>query len=324
MTTIPVLDYATFAGDTKQAFIEAWGAAARGPGFMVVTNHGIGASVIDAVFDRADAFFALSLDEKRKVSIDLSPHNRGYAGTGSESLDEKSGQMDQKEAYNMGLDLAADDPRVLRGDPYRGPNMWPDVPGFETALQTYFDAVTALGQNMHRAIALDLGLDEHFFTGHFDESMSTLRVLRYPPAVNASPGEIGAGAHTDYGSITLLMTDGTPGLQVKPRDSEHWIDVPHVDNAFVVNIGDLLMRWTNDTYVSNPHRVQRPTKERRSIAYFMDPNPDSLVEKLPTIEGEAHYRPILAHEYLTYRLTATYSQKHPGLEAAAEAVSVPA
>jgi isopenicillin N synthase-like dioxygenase len=88
--------------------------------------------------------------------------------------------------------------------------------------------------------------------------------------------------------------------------------VPHVDGAFVVNIGDLLMRWTNDVYVSNPHRVLRPKKERRSIAFFMDPNPNSLVETLPTVPGERHYEPILAHEYLTQRLTATYSQKHTG------------
>ena len=313
MTTIPVLDFASFEGATKQSFVDAWGKAARGPGFVVIKNHGIDQALIDAIFAKADAFFALPLDQKNKVSIDKSPNNRGYAGTGSESLDEKSGQMDQKEAYNMALDFAADDPRVLRGDPFRGPNMWPDgVDGFREAFTRYFKAVTDLGVNLHRAIALDLGLDEHFFAEHFDESMSTLRVLRYPAAVNPKPGEIGAGAHTDYGSITLLMTDGTPGLQVKPRDQDDWIDVPHVDGAYVVNIGDLLMRWTNDTYVSNPHRVQRPLKERRSIAYFMDPNPNSLVEKLPTVDGEAHYPPILAHEYLTQRLTATYSQKHTG------------
>ncbi|MEM1286038.1 MAG: 2-oxoglutarate and iron-dependent oxygenase domain-containing protein [Pseudomonadota bacterium] len=313
MTTIPVLDYATFDGATKQDFVTAWGEAARGPGFMVVKNHGVDPSLVNAIFEKADSFFALPLDEKRKVSIDKSPHNRGYAGTGSESLDEKSGVMDQKEAYNMAMDFAEDDPRVLRGDPYRGPNMWPEnVPGFEEAFSNYFNAVLDLGVNLHRAIALDLGLEEGFFAQHFDESMSTLRVLRYPPAINPQPGEIGAGAHTDYGSITLLMTDGTAGLQVKPRDQDDWIDVPHVDGAYVVNIGDLLMRWTNDTYVSNPHRVQRPVKERRSIAFFMDPNPNSLVEKLPTVAGDAHYPPILAHEYLTYRLTATYSQKQPG------------
>jgi isopenicillin N synthase-like dioxygenase len=310
MTTIPVLDYATFNGNTKDSFVKAWGQAARRPGFLVVENHGVSEQLIADMFAKADAFFALPADEKAKVSIDKSPNNRGYAGTGSEALDEKSGQMDQKEAYNMGLDLAADDPRVLAKEPYRGVNMWPDgVPGFASTFTNYFDAVLDLGINLHRAIALDLELDEHYFAGHFDESMSTLRVLRYPEATNAQPGEIGAGAHTDYGSITLLMTDGTAGLQVKPRDQDDWIDVPSVKGAFVVNIGDLLMRWTNDVYVSNPHRVQRPKKERRSIAFFMDPNPDSLVATLPTVPGERHYAPILAHEYLTQRLTATYSQK---------------
>ena len=312
MTTIPILDCSDLDGGDPAAFVRAWGEAARGPGFMVVTGHGVDAGLIASMFAMADTFFALPLEEKRRVSIDLSPHNRGYAGTGSEALDEKSGVMDQKEAFNMGLDLPADDPRVLAGEPYRGVNLWPDVPGFADTFRAYFDAVLGLGVKLHRAIALDLGLPEHWFAGHFDASMATLRVLRYPAAANPAPGEIGAGAHTDYGSITLLVTDGTPGLQVKPRDHDGWIDVPHVDGAFVVNIGDLLMRWTNDTYVSNPHRVLRPPRERRSIAFFLDPNPDSLVEKLPTVAGPAHYPPILAHEYLTQRLTATYSQKHTG------------
>lgn len=310
MTTIPVLDYATFSGATKQNFVDAWGKAARGPGFLVVKNHGVDAGLIDAMFAKADAFFALPSEEKAKISIDKSPHNRGYAGTGSESLDEKSGQMDQKEAFNMALDLPADDPRVIAKEPYRGTNMWPDgVPGFQKTFSAYFDQVLGLGLNLHRAIALDLGLQEDYFPEHFVDSMSTLRVLRYPPAINPQPGEIGAGAHTDYGSITLLMSDGTAGLQVKPRDSEDWIDVPAVDGAFIVNIGDLLMRWTNDIYVSNPHRVLRPAKERRSIAFFMDPSPDARVDALPGTGEEKHYEPILTHEYLTMRLTATYSQK---------------
>jgi isopenicillin N synthase-like dioxygenase len=312
MTTIPVLDYADFAGQTSAGFVEAWGKAARGPGFLVIKNHGVSADLIADMFAKADAFFALPASEKAKISIDKSPHNRGYAGTGSEALDEKSGKMDQKEAFNMAMDFAPDDPRVLAKMPFRGSNMWPDLPGFKETFSTYFDQVLALGVDLHRAIALDLGLDEHFFEGHFDQSMSTLRVLRYPSVKERDPAQIGAGAHTDYGSITLLMTDGTAGLQVKPRDADDWMDVPAVDGAFIVNIGDLLMRWTNDTYVSTPHRVLQPLKERRSIAFFMDPNPDSLVETLPTVDGEPHYAPILAHEYLTQRLTATYSQKQQG------------
>ncbi|MEQ8658425.1 MAG: 2-oxoglutarate and iron-dependent oxygenase domain-containing protein [Hyphomicrobiales bacterium] len=309
MTIIPVLDYATFTGATKQEFVDAWGKAARGPGFMVVKNHGVDPDLIAGMFAKADEFFALPGSEKAKISIDKSPHNRGYAGTGSESLDEKSGQMDQKEAFNMALDLPADDPRVIAKEPYRGTNMWPDVPGFKDTFTAYFDQVFNLGVNLHRAIALDLGLPEDHFAEPFVDSMSTLRVLRYPPAINPQPGEIGAGAHTDYGSITLLMSDGTAGLQVKPRDSADWIDVPAVDGAFIVNIGDLLMRWTNDIYVSNPHRVLRPIKERRSIAFFMDPNPNARVEALPGTGEDKHYEPILCHEYLTMRLTATYSQK---------------
>jgi isopenicillin N synthase-like dioxygenase len=135
--------------------------------------------------------------------------------------------------------------------------------------------------------------------------MATLRLLHYP--AGTSQDEIGAGAHTDYGSLTLLATDGVAGLQVQPRGSEDWINVPHVEGAFVVNIGDCLMRWTNDIYVSNPHRVIPPQRERYSVAFFLDPNPDALIRALPGT-GAAKYPEITGADYLMSRLNATYSE----------------
>ncbi len=304
---IPVLDYEEFRHGDRAGFVKAFGKACRDTGFLVLTGHGIASTQVNGLFDQARAFFAMPQDAKDRLSINQSPHNRGYARAGDESLDEKSGVFDVKEAYNIGLDFAPDDPRILAGEPYRGVNLWPDLPAFRDTLLSYFDAVLALGVDLHRAIALDLGLPETWFAPHFEVPIATLRLLRYPAAA-AAPGSIGAGAHSDYGSVTLLMTDGVPGLQVKPRGGD-WMDVPQVPGGFVMNIGDMLMRWTNDTYVSTPHRVVRPPQERYSAAFFLEPKPDTVVSALPGFETEAKYPPITSATYLTQRLKATYAQK---------------
>jgi len=304
VTEIPVLDLAGFTDGDETAFAAQLGKVCRETGFFVLKNHGVSSALVDDAFAAAHHFFALTQAAKDDLSITLSPHNRGYAKLGSESLDEQSGVTDQKEAFNIGLDLSADDPRVLAEEPFRGVNVWPELEGFRDTGLAYFEAAWALGRKLHEAIALSLDLPRSYFEHHLDAPMATLRYLRYPRA-SGNEGEIGAGAHTDYGSVTLLQTDGVSGLQVKPRD-EDWIDVPHIEGAFIVNIGDCLMRWTNDVYVSTPHRVLPPAKERYSIAFFLDPNPQSVIEKLPTIDGAAKYQPITGADYLMQRLTATY------------------
>ncbi|MEM1039169.1 MAG: 2-oxoglutarate and iron-dependent oxygenase domain-containing protein [Pseudomonadota bacterium] len=304
MSAVPILDFSRFTDGEAGAFVTELGAVCRDTGFFVLTNHGIGDRLVANSFEMARRFFSLPQTQKDALSISLSPHNRGYATIGSESLDENSGVADKKEAFNIGLDLAVDDPRVLANEPFRGVNVWPDMDGFRDASLVYFQAVWALGRKVHEALALSLDLPRSYFEAHFNAPMATLRMLRYPPASGAK-NEIGAGAHTDYGSITLLKTDGVSGLQVKPCDRD-WIDVPHIEGAFIVNIGDCLMRWTNDVYVSTPHRVLPPATERYSIAFFLDPNPDSVIEKLPTIAGPAKYKPVTGAQYLMQRLTATY------------------
>ena len=303
---IPVLDFSRFRGDDRAGFVRDLGVACRDTGFMVITGHGLDPELRAAAFAESAGFFALPEDQKEALSITLNPHNRGYSKIGDEFLDEKSGIIDSKEAFNIGLDLADDDPRVLRGDPFRGVNIWPERAGFRETMLAYFDAVWALGVELHRAIALDLGVEEEFFTPHLDAPLATLRLLRYPPGTGA-PGEIGAGEHTDYGTITLLTTDGVPGLQVRERHGG-WIDVPQVEDAFIINIADLLMRWTNDVYVSTPHRVLPPPAERYSLAFFLDPNPDSIIRAIPGT-GDPKYPPVSGADYLAMRLNATYNHK---------------
>ena len=303
---IPVLDWQRFTtGEDVDGFVRDLGRACRETGFFLITGHGIPDDLIKDVFAKGDMFFARPMAEKSKVDIRNNPHNRGWACEGSESLDETSGQMDRKEAFNVGLDLAADDPRVLNGEPFRGVNIWPEVEGFRDTMLAYYDHIWALSRALHRAFELDLNLPQDYFAPHFTAPLATLRVLSYPAATDGAG--IGAGAHTDYGSITLLMTDGVGGLQVKPRGLD-WIDAPHVPGAYVVNIGDCLMRWSNDIYVSTPHRVLPPKTARRSIAFFLDPNPDSVITALPGT-GEAKYAAITGADYLRSRLDATYTPK---------------
>jgi isopenicillin N synthase-like dioxygenase len=284
------------------------GRACRDTGFFYVSNHGIPAALTAGIFERARTFFAEPFSAKDAISIRRSPHNRGYVGMASESLDQT--HADNKEAFNVGLDLSATDPEVIAGKPFRGVNLWPDTPGVRDTALSYFDAVWKLGRDLHLAIASDLALPPRYFEEKFDRPMATLRLLHYPPREVAT-SDIGAGAHTDYGSVTLLLTDDAGGLEVRRRDGV-WIQAPPIPNTFVCNIGDCLMRWSNDIYVSTPHRVVSPPgRDRYSVAFFLDPNPDALIECLPgcsSAERPAKYPPILAADYLRQRLDATYGK----------------
>lgn len=302
---IPILDWSGFQAD-PDGWSAQLGKACRETGFFLLKNHTVSDGFLKEVFAHSDAFFSLPDDDKNAVSIQNTPHFRGWGKKGVESLDETRAEIDSKETFNIGFDLAPDDPRVTAGEMFRGVNQWPDLPGFSQTMLAYYDATLALGVDIHRAIARDLDLDPEHFTACFDEPLAALRLLHYPPASGAKD-EIGAGAHTDYGAITLLMTDGEPGLQVRPRGQD-WMDVPHVDGAYVVNIGDCMMRWTNEIYVSTPHRVLPPKRQRRSVAMFIEANPDVIVQALPGT-GTPKYPPIRAADYLMSRLDATYAPK---------------
>ena len=311
MDQIPIIDVSGLLSaepDRRRAVADKFGHACREVGFFYVTGHGIPDPVRAGIFDAAHRLFALAEPEKERVSVKLSPHNRGYIGFGTERLDENAA-ADQKEAFNVGLELPPDDPEVLAGDPYRGANLWPGLPGFRAAVLAYFNACERLQRDIHRGFALDLGLPEDYFADKLERADSILRLLHYPCKPDgAKTGEFGAGTHTDYGNLTILATDGVAGLQVRRRDGA-WLDAPHVEGAFVCNIADCLMRWTNDVYVSTPHRVLSPKAERYSIAFFGDANPYARVEAIPACiaPGAAPlYPPITSGEYIRSRLNATY------------------
>ena len=286
------------------------GRACRDTGFFYVRNHGVSAALQSALFEASRAFFASPRPDKDGLSIARSKHNRGYVGLATESLD--PAHADFKEAFNIGLDLPPSDPEVIAGKPFRGVNVWPRIHGFRETTLSYFNAVWRLGCDLHEAIAADLGLAPGHFADKFDRPMATLRLLHYPPRAESRGDMLGAGEHTDYGSLTLLLTDDAGGLSVGRRDGT-WVEARPVPGAFICNIGDCLMRWSNDIYLSTPHRVMNPPgRDRYSVAFFLDPNPDALIECLPgcsTVSRPPRYPPIRAADYLRQRLDATYARQ---------------
>jgi isopenicillin N synthase-like dioxygenase len=295
-------------GAGEAGVVRSIGRACRQIGFFYVSGHGIPQSTVDAVFKHAGDFFAAEPSVKQAVRYTGTSGNRGWVPLGGETLDPGTAP-DLKECFNIGLELAEDDPELVAGKPFRHRNPWPALAGFRAAMLDYFDRAHRLGRELHRAFALDLGVDRSFFDDKLDRPMAVLRLLRYPgDALPVAPDQMGAGEHTDYGNLTLLATDGVRGLAVRTRAGA-WIEAPTVPGALLCNIGDCLMRWTNDTYVSTPHRVVSPRgRDRYSVAFFLDPNPDSLVACLPSCvtDGAAKYPPVLAADYLRSRLELTY------------------
>ncbi len=313
MNQVPVIDLAplltgTLAGRTAVA--HEIGAAARDIGFFAVANHGIADDLIADVFAAAKRFFALPEAVKARVAIEQSPHYLGFARLGSERLD-PTRRGDVKESFNMGREIAADDPAYRAGKPFVGLNQWPELPGFRSTLLAYYAALLDLGLRLHQAIALDLGIDSNYFADAFRAPLSALRLLHYPPHPGEFDGDqFGAGPHTDYGNISLLAQDQTGGLEVRTRGGA-WIAVPPTPGTFVCNIGDALMRWSNDVYISNPHRViNRSGRERYSVVFFCEPDGDARVECLPQCSGAGNppkYAPIAFADYLRGRIEPTYA-----------------
>jgi isopenicillin N synthase-like dioxygenase len=312
MTELPVIDVSglTSAEISQRAAVAAkLGHACRETGFFYVVNHGIPEAAREAIFAATRAFFSLPVTAKEACSK-RSRHNRGYVALEAERLNESAALSDYKEAFNVGLELAADDPEVLAGKPFRGVNLWPTISGWRETILAYYDACWNLGRRIHRGFALDLGVPEDFFESKLDAPLAILRMLHYPsqPQRRDEAPDSGAGMQTDYGNLTILATDGVAGLQVRAR-SGAWLDAPYIPGAFICNIGDCLMRWTNDVYLSTPHRVAIPVQDRYSVAFFLDPNPDARVEVLQSCMAPGippKYGPTTGAEYLQERLTATY------------------
>jgi isopenicillin N synthase-like dioxygenase len=252
----------------------------------------------------AQRFFALPEDEKMRVYIGRSRNHRGYVPEGEEVFG--GGTRDRKEAFDLGLDLPADDPDYLAGNPMLGPNQWPPVDGFRESVTTYYEAVRALGDLLFRAFAMALGQSPDFFDSHLTKPPSQLRLIHYPYDAQARD-VVGIGAHTDYECFTLLRST-CPGLEVL-NGAGQWIDVPPLDDALVVNIGDMLEIWSGGRFVATTHRVRKVAEQRYSFPLFFSVDYETVVRPLERVAGGDRARSVglVAGEHLFAQTAQTFT-----------------
>jgi isopenicillin N synthase-like dioxygenase len=311
--SVPVIDLA----QSNEHIAREIHIACRTIGFFTVKNHGVDPALIDAAFRVSKEFFDLPLAQKAALDMKKSPANSGYEQMGAQKLDSQDADCpaappDLKEAFYCGLELPDDHPLAVKKMRGYGHNQWPDAqPAMRETLNAYYAAMIMLGDRVLEHIARSLELDAKFFAPYFDPPSATLRLIKYPPHPdNADENQIGAGAHTDWGGITLLAQDSSGGLEVRNLAGE-WIDAPPIPDAYIVNLGDLMARWTNDVYSSNMHRVKnnRSGGVRYSIPFFMSPSPDAKVAAIPScVTGESppKYPPCTAADHMAEMFRRSY------------------
>ncbi|RAH75894.1 putative oxidoreductase [Aspergillus japonicus CBS 114.51] len=314
----PIIDFAPFYGPespAKERLISELRQACKEYGFFQLINHAVPAELQESVMRHSQDFFALPIETKEKYGKDIGGFNRGYERLRAQNF-EKRTQGDLKEGFYMGKNLPHDDPYVVARKFGQGPNKYPaevtDPLAFQNVMDEYHAALTALAMGIMQIIARTLHLDEDVFHDFCEHPVAVLRLLHYPPqGPKAAEDERGIGSHTDFGAITILLQDMTGGLQVWNHVSMQWVDVTPIPGAYVVNLGNMMMRWTNDQYLSNLHRViNKSGKERFSVPFFFSGNPDYTIRCLPSCENSkegARYAPITVGEWMTGRYADTYS-----------------
>lgn len=288
----------------RQRTARELGRAAREVGFLYITGHAVEPLLIDRLIARTQVYFAQPLAEKMRHYIGQSDNHSGYVPEGEEQF--AGASIDHKEAYDIGFDLPLTN--VERRRPMLGANQWPDLPGFKDDIQAYYDAALALSRRLFRGFALALDLPEDTFTRHISAPPSQLRLIHYPYNANAPADRPGIGAHTDYECFTILLPTA-PGLEVLNGAGE-WIDVPLVEGAFVINIGDMLEVLSNGAYVATSHRVRKVAQERYSFPLFCACDYDTLIETLPALlkPGEtSRYQPLVCGEHLYAQTMQTFA-----------------
>jgi isopenicillin N synthase-like dioxygenase len=292
--SLPIVDVAGLDGSftERQAVAGQLRKACTDTGFFYITGHGVPAVLIDRVLAQSHAFFALSMEQKLAVTMTQSSCRHGYEPLKAQTL-ESGAPPDLKEGFLAGEDLAADHPAVVNDPNNVGPNQWPaELPAFRETMIAYIATMKGLGRKLMHGLARSLELEEDYFDDFCRDPILTLRLLHYPPQPpNPAPDEKGCGAHTDWGGITVLLQDEAGGLQVQHANGS-WIPAPPIAGTFVVNIGDLFARWTNNLYRSTVHRVINTSgRDRYSVPFFLDGRSDHLVSCIPTCAGHARLFP---------------------------------
>ena len=317
---IPVISLAPFVNDGAQGRRSVAAAIARAYetlGFLVVSDHGLTLEDGAALHRTALNFFDLPLEKKLAVRRPKNDQNRGYIPYGEETLALMHGQAtpaDYKEVYAIGPELVPDEPYYTSNLAYPdfAPNLWPKEPTrLRAAMLSYYDGMLRLAMVLSEAYAIALNLPENFFTKRLSRHSCQLRLLHYPaPKAEFLPDQLRCGVHSDLGLMTILRNDAAPGGLEVQNPAGDWIAAPAIPGTFIVNIGDLMMRWTNDRWRSPPHRVVIPPREARewrrrlSIGFFVIPNYDADVVCIPRAGEAAKYPPVMVRDYRTNRFAA--------------------
>ena len=313
-TSIPVIDISPLYGDDlagaravaadiRRASIEA--------GFFYIRGHHMPPDLMRATLMASKFFFSRPDAEKRAIQVNGA--HRGYVPFAQTTLGRQY-KADLKESFNFAFPFSADDPDVVAGKPLIGVNQWPQ--GEEVwrgVLEDYYRTLFEVGQRVLEGFAIALEAPRTYFRDLYKRPLVRTRLLHYPPQPEGSgEDQFGAAPHTDWGCMTLLWQDQVGGLQVRNRAGQ-WIDAPYIEGTFVVNIGDMLERWSNDLFVSTPHRVVNASgRERYSIPMFYDPDFDTAVECLPNCSGTGNppkYPRTVAGEYITAKYDETYAYR---------------
>ncbi len=318
---IPVIDYGRyFAGEpgALERVAAEVAQACENVGFFYALNHGVPESLIARAFAAARRFHALPLDQK--LALKLNENNIGYlplnASVQGASTVHKATRPNQNESFFISHDRGPDHPDVVAGTPLRGRNQWPGaLPGIRPDMMAYFSAVRAMCDRMLPPFAVALGMPADFFAPFFaDEGHANLRFLHYPPQQTVEDNVFGQGPHTDNSFMTALARTDVPGLAVRlppggPMGGE-WFAPPVIPGTFLINLGNIMRRWSNDRFLSTPHGVLNDSgTDRYSIAYFHSPNPDRVIECLPSCVGAgnpARYPPAVYRDLVLEFYRANY------------------
>jgi isopenicillin N synthase-like dioxygenase len=309
MSWVPVID---LSSPHAAAAVDE---ACRRVGFLTIVNHGVGTAIIDNAWEAARQFFDLPAQHRQQVAMPYPGYPYGYSALANETLAASlgsGGPPDHKSSFGIGPVEVA---RHAFTDPDEAsawsPNLWPTaLPQLQPAWEAYYQAMADLSARLLSLMAVALGLPPTHFDTIIDRHTSAMRALNYPADTPANPSALGAGAHTDYGTLTILLADPVVGgLEIQDALGE-WQPVEAVAGTFVVNLGDAMARWTNDRWRSTMHRVQVPTARRQSIAFFHNANWDARIECIPSCLGPGEtpkYSPIEAGPHLMEKFRASVS-----------------
>lgn len=318
LAQIPVIDFGPyFAGEpgALDTLAMAVRDACEHIGFFYLAGHGIDDALVQRTFAASERFHALPLE--RKLALKLDQYNVGYlpvnASTQRHSTVHKATKPNENESFFVIHDRPLDHPDVVSGKPLRGRNYWPEgLPGFREDVVAYFNAMNALGQKMLPAFAVALDMPADYFTPLFsDINHATLRMLHYPPT-RGGDNAFGQGPHTDNSFLTILARSEVPGLGVRLPSGE-WLTPPIIDGTFLVNLGNIMRRMSNDLFQSTPHGVVVDgERDRYSLAYFHSPNPYRTIEVLPSCQSDANpprYEPAIYADLIMEFFRANYAHQ---------------